>query len=595
MTWGRGRRTTPRVVLISQVDRSRGWWWCLVLAALILATPASAEIRRDAGEGLVAVVGDDSELYLEVTPLKGEGLLALARRVAGTNEAADAIAKANGSRALRADSRYRLAFDLLSAEHQLLVFQALFPDDRREEAGWVHVVRRVEGGLAPSLWRLSVWFTGRGENFRALREANGLVDDQIHADQVVRIPASLLLPSLRGTLPLPARSADAPLEYRRGADGSELAIYRLRPGEALYSAVVVRFTGRIFAEDVNALAHQIAQASGIADVTDIPIGYEVQIPFDLLQPEFLPAGNPRRVEYEAGLALAAVNVPAPTNRLSGVTVVLDAGHGGRDSGATWGGVWESIYVYDIMVRVKDLLERTTAATVVPTVRDGDRHTIPDRDVLAFSRGHRVLTNPHYPIEDAQVGTNLRWYLANSAHRRAKRSGSPDDRIVFLSIHADSLHPSIRGGMAYVPAASLTGGRSERKESIYKARAEVREQPAVQFTSSERSRSEGLSRRLAERVIESFSRGGLLVHPHKPVRDRIIRSKRWQYVPAVLRYNSIPTKVLIEVCNLANAEDRALLQRRTFRDSTARAIVDALLAHYGEAGSRPAVASRAAGS
>ena len=26
-------------------------------------------------------------------------------------------------------------------------------------------------------------------------------------------------------------------------------LYRLRPGEALYSAVVVRFTGRIFAED----------------------------------------------------------------------------------------------------------------------------------------------------------------------------------------------------------------------------------------------------------------------------------------------------------------------------------------------------------
>lgn len=569
--------------------RPRGLPALLLVAITVLpmSLEAGAEVRREGAEGLAAVVGDDNQLYLEVEPLKGEGLLALARRVCGTAEAADAIAAANGGSALRAGARYRIAFDLLAPQMQVRLLRTLFPGDQLELEGWMHTVQRVEGGLAPSLWRLAVWFTGDGKNFRALREANSLADDQIHAGQRLRISPALLRPSLRGALPLPAVAAgDGSLEYRRAADGSDDAIYRLRPGEALYSAVVVRFTGRIFAEDVNALAEQIAKHSGIPDVTDIPIGYEVRIPFDLLMPEFLPPNHPRRLEYQASLDETAVSAPAPTSRLSGVTVVLDAGHGGRDVGATWGGVWESLYVYDVMVRIKEQLERGTAARVVATVRDGASHTVPDRDVLGFSRGHRVLTTPNYAIDDAQVATNLRWYLANSVHRKARRDGVPDDRVVFLSIHADSLHPSLRGGMVYVPATKLTAGRSERRGAVYTSHAEVREQPAVEFAYAERSRSEGLSRRLATAVVGSFSRNGLLVHPHKPIRDRIIRSKNWQYVPAVLRYNSIPTKILVEICNLANTEDRRLLQSRAFRDSVARAVVDALLVHYGEVDAAP---------
>jgi hypothetical protein len=53
---------------------------------------------------------------------------------------------------------------------------------------------------------------------------------------------------------------------------------------------------------VNALAQDVAKRSGIADVTSIAIGYPVKIPLDLVQPEFLPPGNPRRLEYEAALS-----------------------------------------------------------------------------------------------------------------------------------------------------------------------------------------------------------------------------------------------------------------------------------------------------
>ena len=50
--------------------------------------------------------------------------------------------------------------------------------------------------------------------------------------------------------------------------------------------------------------------------------------------------------------------------LAGVRVILDAGHGGRDVGATYDDVWESNYVYDVMCRLKHILEKKSGATVV---------------------------------------------------------------------------------------------------------------------------------------------------------------------------------------------------------------------------------------
>jgi N-acetylmuramoyl-L-alanine amidase len=243
-----------------------------------------------------------------------------------------------------------------------------------------------------------------------------------------------------------------------------------------------------------------------------------------------------------------------------------------------------------MMRAKELLERRTAATVVATIRDGARHAVRDADVLPFSRGHQVLTTPPYPIADARVGVNLRWYLANSHYRKATSGAGDPKKVVFVSIHADSLHPSLRGAMVYVPAASLTGGRSSRSGDVYAARLEVREQPAVELPWRARLESEGLSREMANATIAAFRAAGLPVHPYKPVREKIIRT-RGEFVPAVLRYNAIPAKMLVEVCNLANDQDRRLIQTRAFRQQVAEAIVAGVLAYYGEGS--PAVPSQVA--
>lgn len=542
-------------------------------------TPPAKAVRVTIEDGVVAVLSDEKGILVEAIPQRGEGMSTFTRRLCGDARFAPQVAEANGGgKDLLAGIRYAVPFKLLSQEWQLKAVKVLFADDKGQADGWLHKARGVGPLQRESLWRLAEWFTGTGENFRAIREYNELLDDDVAKGKSVTIPSELLLPAFKAALPVPEKPFL--LEYGVDKDG-EYAIYRLRPGEALYSSVVVRFTGRVFAADVNALASQIAKRSGIPDVTDIPIGYRIKVPLDLMQPEFLPEGHPKRKEYEESLrASARFSNQVKARGLSGITVILDAGHGGQDAGASLGGVWESLYVYDVALRVKRVLEDQTDARVLLTTRDGRDFRVQEVDVLPFSRGHAVLTTPPYPIEDAKVGVNLRWYLANSLYRKTLQTDKDPQKVVFLSIHADSLHPSLRGVMAYIPAADMRDGVYSKSGTVYTSRKEVQENPSVTFPLNQRTESEGLSRELAKQIVASFQEGGLPVHPFKPVRDKIIRNNS-EWVPAVLRYNSIPSKILLEVCNLANDQDRKLIQTRAYRQKVSEAVVNGILAYYGQ--------------
>jgi N-acetylmuramoyl-L-alanine amidase len=71
---------------------------------------------------------------------------------------------------------------------------------------------------------------------------------------------------------------------------------------------------------------------------------------------------------------------------------------------------------------------------------------------------------------------------------------------------------------------------------------------------------------------------------------VIRGGR-EWVPAILRYNRIPARVLVEVCNLNNPDDRRLLVSLAYRDKVAQAVVSALVEFYGgEKGQRVAKGS-----
>ena len=49
---------------------------------------------------------------------------------------------------------------------------------------------------------------------------------------------------------------------------------------------------------------------------------------------------------------------------------------------------------------------------------------------------------------------------------------------------------------------------------------------------------------------------------------------------MLRYNRVPNRVLVELANLGNEEDRALVKTRTFRDSLAESLASAVVAFFG---------------
>ena len=562
------------------VPRGKG----LAAALLVLfASRAGADFQSDktivVSPELRVSIGEGDEITLSARPLPGEGIDAFVRRFTEDPRTKKEILSQNeGVKLLKKDVFVRVPYRLLSENYRRIAIEALFPDDTSDASGWSHRVKALTG-KPESLWRIAEWFTGDGAKYRDVRTANGIASLATQPGQVVRIPLNLLSPTFRDQAGAAEAETLLPLEFGRDEKG-RYALYRLQRGEALYSAVVVRLTGRVHAEDVNAKAAEIAARSGIEDVRAIPVGYAVKIPVEDLMPEFRPKDDPARIEEEKGRLQATqfVNRVRAAD-LAGVTFVLDAGHGGRDTGAFVSGVEEARHVYDLACRVERLLEKHTRATVVMTVRrrtpcgDGRAESVAD------SRSARVMTTPPYDLDDPVAGVNFRWYLANAVLRRAERDGGSEDRTVFVSLHADSLHPAVRGLMVYIPGEKYLKSSFGKSSGIYTARREVREAPRVSFSRRDRIKAEGVSRHLAEKIVAAFRTFALPLHAFQPIRRNVIRGGR-EWVPAILRYNRIPARVLVEVCNLNNPDDRRLLVSRAYRDKVAQAVVSALVEFYG---------------
>ncbi len=596
----------------------------LVAAPAPTAPIATSQITPE----LRATLTRDYQIEVRVTPHAGDAWTRLSKRV--TSDAAnwEQIAAANeANETLKTDHPVRVPFALLRPNLQRDIVQTLFPRDSVTGEGWKHVVVGSRGIEGESLWNIAEWFTGAGANYTLIRKANPSQGLSTRKGDVILVPKRLLTAAFGGgseeenapktAAEIRKRADDAieraatdenvpeafaaasggqpSLSYER-AGAESFAVYRLQKGEALYSSVAIRFTGRVFAKDVYDVLDRIVKFNEIEDVSRIPVGYPVKIPTDLLLPEFRPQGDPTRVAREATKRESAkVAKRTRAKGLAGVHVILDPGHGGIDPGTEHDDVWESTYVYDVASRLKKLLEKKSSAMVSMTTRSkANGFTIVEKNVLSGARDHVVLTTPKYALEDPVVGVNLRWYLANSIFRRAMKDGIPKEKVVFLSIHADSLHPSLRGAMAYIPGASFVTGSYRKQGDIYLARAEVREQPSVTQSRRDSLVAEGLSRDLAESVIGSFADKGLKIHPFQPVRDNVIRQGGKEWVPAVIRHNQVPTRLLLEICNLGNRKDRELLKTTKYRQQLAEAIYAGLIDFYTEREPEPSmVAARSA--
>jgi len=545
-----------------------------------------------------------SQPALLVYPQHGDGWITMAQRYTGTSAGATSLRKANPSlRAPMRDRHIRVPLEALRGDLRLEAVGRLFPVDQRIDGGWQHWVLDPFGGGEESWEWLAELFTGRKDRARELKQANpDRAARGLERGRTVFVPEPVLLSVFRSlppvATPTPVATATAqaqptarassspaaaavPLEYGSDSLGG-YAVYRLRKGEALYSAVVVRFTGQLLAIQVNETAMEIAERSGIDDVTDIPVGYPVKIPLDLLLPEYLPVDNPRRVAWvaeqrELGRFFEVVHA----TDLSGVQVILDAGHGGSDTGALVEGLWESAYAYDIMCRIKANLERHTRAKVWTTIQQKARgYTVPSADRLDQRRDAYLLTRPPYPLEDSVLGVHLRWYLTNDIILNRLGPNFPRSKTVFLSVHTDSLHPSVRGAMVYVPSRYLRPSKFTVDRRDIKKYAEYRNHPTIQLGSDFKARVEASSRHLADNIIVSLEKNELGIHPYEPVRDRVLRGRR-SWVPAVLRFTAAQNAVLLEACNMANTEDRTLLQKAAWREQFARAVVEGMASAFTE--------------
>ena len=575
--------------------------WCAA-AALLAALPVmSADPPREieltfTSDAVLRWTRGDRPV-LVVRPEPGDGWLSIARRWGEAPRVVEAIVAANPSlRQPMRDRGVRVPFEILAPEVRVDAVQRLFAADRRGPSGWEHVVLDPFGGGEES-WRwLAHLFTGGEEAARRLvgvaggpapaRGTTVVVPDDLLLDAFRRVPAPATPTPTRTSTPTPAEEieqeagAEGALTYGRDRRG-EYAVYRLRRGEALYSAVVVRFTGQLLAAQVNATAEVIADRSDIDDVTSIPVGHPIRIPLDLLTPEYLPAGHPRRAAWESEQReLARFLEVTHAHDLSGVHVIVDAGHGGADSGAVVNGVWEAPYVYDLACRVKDNLERHTRATVWMVRRDRNAGFTPSRSGrLLQDRDQVLLTRPPYDLEDSVIGVHLRWYLTNDIVLRRLPRGTASTKTVFLSIHADSLHPSVRGAMVYVPSRYMRPPTYRARHRQLERFQEYRDNHTVTLGNEFKARSEASSRYLAAKILDGLRRNGIERHPYEPVRDRILRGSR-SYVPAVLRYTLAQHAVLVESCNLANEEDRTLILDADWRERFARSLVEGMAAAFG---------------
>jgi N-acetylmuramoyl-L-alanine amidase len=549
-------------------------------------------LAQDETDGTVPLSSDlrvrvtaGRDIELEIHTAERDTYEALAERVCGGREIAPALAAWNNNDRPAVEGWTRVPLALLSKEMRRLVLTDLFPDDGLDNGDWVHRPGNGRGQFyGKGMWEVALWFTGRGDLFTELMAANGLEGPDLAAGQTVRVPARFLHPAFVRL----ERSDDGELVYDSDAQGP-FAGYDLKAGEALYSSVVVRFTGQTKGEDVQAIAELLRLRNGIRDLSDIPVGFRIKIPLELLEPQFLPAKHPRRLAAEESrreLEAELVREPVRGTRggLEGVLIILDPGHGGRDIGTNHNGVWEHDYVYDVACRLKQMLETRTKAVVKLTLEDKQTGCKPSKnDALKKNFQGTILTSPPYLVKNhnqTDMGVNLRWYLANSIYRRALKQNFRSDRVVFLSLHADARHRSLRGVMVYVPGAayrSRTYGFSSSKYDKFK---EVREKRHVRFSKQSRIRSEAVSNRLANAVVKGFEQEKLPVQPYQPVRNRIIRGKS-KFVPAVLRGNAIPTKVLIEMVNLSNKKDAQLLAAAKDRERLARAVYRSLFLHFGE--------------
>ena len=373
------------------------------------------------------------------------------------------------------------------------------------------------------------------------------------------------------------------LQVKRDLLGQYVSIH-LKPGQSLYSDVVLAHTDFLEHDDVMAAAHAIQNRSIALNLSRDHTSYLIHIvgwsaenihPEDELKIPLALLSDRYRSSYQKPVVKNPVPPVGVNGKLKGIHVILDAGHGGADPGSGANGVVENEVAYDIMVRTKTVLEQQYGVSVYPIVKDKNTAFTP-LDKLVDGSNEVVLTSPEYITKKATVGANLRAYKTNAIYRSLIAQGVSPDAIIFMSIHTDAISAHAKGMMIYYPDASLRNSSLTKNGSPYNGFAEVIADPTIEIE-TDKVGSQDRSYTLAEHIVAAAPTHDVAVHEQEAIRGRIHRGGA--YVPAVIRWNPVPTKLLVEAGNCNNKEDAANLSSVAYRQQLAETLAAGIHAYY----------------
>ena len=475
------------------------------------------------------------------------------------------IKKYNRNRPLRTNHYVSIPFKALNNDIQSMVLQAIFSNDSSEEDGWAHRVKfpGETVSLIAGVFARSDISSGKLIQYNKLKDQG----KKLKKGDTVMIPWKWVKESLH----LRPISVRKPLTMGDGVFDSSYAYYQLKKGESLYSAVVVRFTGRTLAEDVNRMAKQLLKLNRIKNEHFIPVGTKLKIPIEWISEDYLI--HKQTLAKEPKAEEKPLRKPA-RRKDQPIHIILDSGHGGIDPGAVFGSkrngyqIFEDETVYDISLRVAALLKKGNFV-VHRTLIDPNQKKPVARLATIKDVDEYLTVSPTYDLRSSTVGINLRIFLVNSIYNKLIRQKVPKENILLVSLHGDALHRSLRGVTVYYPDHRLRSASFRKSHRVYRRRKEYKRE--FRFRDRDNIKSARVSADFGKMVIKSFKNAGMKTHSSFAVRGYYYRKGK-RTLPGILRYSKIPTSVLVEVGNLNNVKDRRALLKPKYRQQIASTLV-----------------------